>query len=83
MNRAVPAFHQMEQPPKYADRHFFMVQPQLLQNRGMKVAIVMGVFDGLIPEFVGRAVHRPTLNTAPGQPRRKALRIMVPPCRIL
>ena len=57
-------FNKMEQPSKNADLHLFVVEPELVQNRRMQIAVIVRVLYSFISELVGGAVNGAALYTA-------------------
>ena len=54
-----------------------MVEAQELQDRGVEVADVDGVFDDVVGEVVGFAVDRAAFDAAAGHPHGEAAGVMV------
>ena len=50
-----------------------------MEQRGVVIVMVDDVFDGFVAELVRRPVHVAALDTAAGQPNRKAVGVMIGP----
>lgn len=59
------------------DLHFFVVEAELLQDRGLEIADIMPAFQGSITDVVRASVNRASLDACACQPRREALRIVI------
>lgn len=60
-----------------AVRQTLVVETQSVQQRGVKIVHVNGIFDGMKTKVVRRTVRQPAPNAAPGHPHREGLRMMV------
>ena len=62
-----------------AARHleFTRVEAKQVQDGGVDVRHVMAVAEGMVAEFVGRAVDGAPLDARPGKPDREAVRVKV------
>lgn len=60
-----------------AVRQSFVVDAQAMQNGGIEIVDVHGIFDDVVAEIVGFAVNDTRFNTAAGHPNREAARVMV------
>ena len=56
-----------------------MVDAEQVENRGIYVPNVDGVFDDIVTEVIGFAVDDTTLDTAACHPARKTFRMVVAP----
>lgn len=64
-----------------AEGEAFVVDAHLMENGGVKVVDVDGVFDGVVTEFISRSVGQARFHAAPGEPHSEGVRVMVAaPC---
>src|ERR1051326_7159304 len=54
-----------------------VIQTQRVQQRGVEIVNADHLFDGLVAEVVGRAVHVALLESAASKPEREAMPIVV------
>src|SRR5438132_9539503 len=54
-----------------------LIQPELIEDGGMNVAQVAGIFDSVQADGIGRAHHLAAFNATAGQPHGKAQVVMV------
>jgi hypothetical protein len=57
--------------------HLFIVEPKLVQDGSVEVAVIVPVFDGLIAHVIGGPVDDPALHSAAGQQDAIALGVMI------
>ena len=76
-------FYEMESPAENRDRHLFIVQSQLVKNRGVQVAAIVRILNRAVADLVCPAMHDTALYSASGKPNRVPARIVVPSRRIL
>ena len=65
---SVAFFDQVESASERSELHLLMIETQLLENRRVKVAVIMRVLYGLVSEFVSCAMDRPAFNPPAGKP---------------
>src|SRR5262249_13589963 len=53
------------------ERELLLVEPELVEHRGVDVANVVRLLDRAQADRIGRADRYATLHTAPGQPHRE------------
>ena len=56
-----------------------MIQAEEMQNGGMDIVDVDRVLDRVHAEFISRSVNQSAFDSAAGQPRGEAFRMVVPP----
>lgn len=57
----------------------FMIEPEQMQQRRMKIVNMHPVLLGPKPEIIGRPMHVPRLHSPARQPHRKPIRVVIPP----
>ena len=55
----------------------FVMDPELVQEGGVQVSDVNGVFHDVVGEFVGFAVNGSALDAASGHPQRETTRMVI------
>ena len=53
------------------------VETKLVKDRGMDVGDVMRIFHSMESEFIGCTMHDPASDSAPREPRAKAVRMVI------
>ncbi len=64
--------------PGIAEREFFVVEAEQLENRCMEIVDVDFVLDGRETEFVGGAMDHAAFDAAASQPHRKTVMVVIP-----
>ena len=54
-----------------------MVDPQLMQDRGIEIVHMHGILDDVVTEVIGLAISHPTSNASTRHPGRKTSRMMI------
>ena len=76
-------FDEVEWPAVQDEIHFRMIQADLMQDGGLKVADVMRLLNRLVANFIGGALDDSALDAASRQESRKALAVVVAPGGVL
>ena len=56
-----------------------MVEPEQVQQRGVQVIDAHAIHGGLVPHVIRLPEVDPSPHSAPGEPGRKGMRVVVPP----
>src|SRR3954469_12710936 len=70
-------------PAEDRDLHLGVVEAELVEDRGVQVAVVVGILDRLIADVVGGPVDDPALDPTAGHPGGVAPGVVVAPGRVL
>ena len=62
---------------RVAKGELFMIEPEQMQNRGMKIVNVDSIFDDMISDVVGFPVNDSPLYSTAGEPAGKGTWMMV------
>jgi hypothetical protein len=63
--------------PRIPEGEFLVIESQEMQNRGVKIMNMDGVFNGFETEIIRGAVDVPTFNAATGEPHGKTIVVVI------
>lgn len=61
-------FNQTHRSPESLHFHLLMVEAELMENRGVQIAVVVRGIDGLVADFIGAAVNDAAFDAAASHP---------------
>src|SRR6185437_2493581 len=76
-DRPIAVFDELHGAAEDADFHLAVVEAKLPEKGGVEIAVVVGMIDGSVADFVGGAVDGAAFDTAAGEENGVAARVVI------